>query len=162
MSESNKSMLMREIPQSLAAAAAVLGSIILEPACLGQVSELLDVESFYRYEHRSIYEALLRLFQREPGESFDCVLLRDELTCGFQRGDVIVLAGRSGMGKTSLALNIVEDLLLNSNVPVGMFSLEMGCVALTERMMNSRMRLSTQKVRKANWTSETAGNWRTV
>ncbi len=79
MSESHRSMPIREIPQSLAAEAAVLGSILLEPACLAQVSELLNVESFYRYEHRSIYEALLRLAQREPGESFDAVLLRDEL-----------------------------------------------------------------------------------
>ena len=79
MSEANKTMPIKEIPQSLAAEAAVLGSIILEPACLGQVSELLDVKSFYRYEHRSIYEALLHLFQREPGELFDCFLLRDEL-----------------------------------------------------------------------------------
>lgn len=75
MSGANISMPIWEIPQSLAAEATVLGSIMLEPACLAQVSELLNVESFYHYEHRSIYEALLRLAQREPGELFDCVLL---------------------------------------------------------------------------------------
>lgn len=79
MSENNKGMPMRQIPQSLAAEAVVLGSIILEATWLGQMSKLLNVESFYRYERRSIYEALVRLFQRELGKSFDSFLLRDEL-----------------------------------------------------------------------------------
>jgi len=267
MSYSDEMPQIRRFPESLAGEAAVLGSIMIDPPCLGEVSQIVNVESFYRYEHRYLYEAMLRLAQRNSG-SIDAVLVRDELarmnrledaggveylarildsvpssanavyyarivkdkqilrelirvggeicekaydqyddpaelldqaeanifaigrrekvssvrdlrelmpvardavearepgrltglssgfykldelTCGFQKGDVIILAGRPSMGKTSLALNIVEDLLVNSNVAVGMFSLEMGCIALTERMMSSNARLPLQKVRK--------------
>jgi replicative DNA helicase len=260
-------MPLRELPQSIAAEAAVLGSIILDPACLAEAAELLCVDAFYRYENQAIYEALLRISNRGDGKSIDCVLLRDELvtmgqmeevgiehlvkimdsipssanaiyyakivrekyllrkligagsdicdkayeqgetvdelldqaeasifaigrqtqastmhklsellplafeaiemrdpnsltglstgfyqldeiTCGLQKGDVIVMAARPSIGKTSLALNIIEHLLIDEDVPVALFSLEMGGVQLAERMMSSLSRLENQKVRK--------------
>ena len=72
----------------------------------------------------------------------------DEITCGLQKGDVIVVAARPSIGKTSLALNIIENLLLGEDVPVALFSLEMGGVQLAERMMSSLSRLENQKVRR--------------
>ena len=267
MSKKDVTMLLREFPQSIAAEAAVLGSIIIDPACFAEAAELLCIEAFSYYENRAIYEALLRISNRGDGESIDCVLLRgelvtmgkmeevgiehiakildsvpssahvmyyakivrdkyllrkliaasgdicnrayeqgetvdefldmaeasifaigrqtqastmralsellpltyeaiekrdpnsltglstgfyqlDEITCGLQKGDVIVMAARPSIGKTSLALNIIENMLVNEDVPVALFSLEMGGVQLAERMMSSLSRLGNQKVRR--------------
>ena len=258
-------MPLREFPQSIAAEAAVLGSILIDPPCFAEAAELLCVEAFAYYENRAIYEALLRISNRGDGKSIDAVLLRDELvtmgkmeevgiehlvkimdsvpssanvmyyaeivrekyllrrlisacgdiceraydqcdtveelidmaeasifaigrqshassvqqlsellplaydaiemrdpnglpglstgfyqldevTCGLQKGDVIVIAARPSIGKTSLALNIIEHLLLNEDVPVALFSLEMGGVQLAERLMCSVSGLENQKV----------------
>jgi replicative DNA helicase len=79
MSKKEFSMLLKELPQSIAAEAAVLGSILIDPACFDDVAELICVEAFGRYENRWIYEALLRIFNRGCGRSIDAVLLRDEL-----------------------------------------------------------------------------------
>ena len=72
----------------------------------------------------------------------------DEITSGLQKGDVIVMAARPSIGKTSLALNIIENMLIDEDVPVALFSLEMGGVQLAERMMCSLSRLKNQKVRR--------------
>ena len=88
MSKKDVMMPLRELPQSIAAEAAVLGSIILDPACLAEVTELLCVEAFYYFENRSIYEALLRISNRGDGKSIDCVLLRDELVTMGRMEDV--------------------------------------------------------------------------
>lgn len=267
MCTNNVTMPLREFPRSIAAEAAVLGSIIIDPACFAEAAELLCVEAFYHFENRAIYEALLRISNRGDGKSIDCVLLRDELvtmgkmedvgiehlikimdsvpssanaiyytkivrekyllrkliaacqniyekafeqsemvdelidqaeasifaigrqtqasnmhqlselmplafraielrdpnglpglstgfyqldeiTCGLQKGDVIVMAARPSIGKTSLALNIIENMLIDEDVPVALFSLEMGGVQLAERMMSSLSRLKNQKVRR--------------
>ena len=260
-------MPIRELPQSIAAEAAVLGSIILDPACFAEAAEFLCIEAFNYYENRAIYEALLQISNRGDGKSIDCVLLRDELvtmgkmdevgiehlvkimdsvpssanamyyakivrekyqlrkliaagteicekafeqgetvdelidmaeasifaigrqsqastmhqlsellplafdaienrdpnglpglstgfyqldeiTSGLQKGDVIVMAARPSIGKTSLALNIIENMLIGEDVPVVLFSLEMSGVQLAERMMCSLGRLENQKVRR--------------
>ncbi len=49
----------------------------------------------------------------------------DELTAGLQKSDLIILAGRPGMGKTALALNIAKNSAVDTNVPVAVLSLEM-------------------------------------
>ena len=72
----------------------------------------------------------------------------DEITSVLQKGDVIVMAARPSIGKTSLALNIIENILIDEDVPVALFSLEMSGVQLAERMMCSLSRLENQKVRR--------------
>ncbi len=67
------------MPESLAAEAAVLGSMIIDPACIGQVVEMLNRDSFYRIEHQLIYDAIIALYEKNRGEGIDGVLLRDEL-----------------------------------------------------------------------------------
>jgi len=267
MSKKDVTMPLREFPQSIAAEAAVLGSILIDPACFDDVAELICVEAFSRYENRWIYEALQRISNRGRGMSIDAVLLRDELVtmgkmdqvgveyigqildnvpsaanaiyyaeivrekyslrrlistcgdilnkaydqcdtveelldmaeasifaigrqsgnstvrqlsellplaydavefrdpnnlpglstgfyqldeimCGLQKGDVIVIAARPSIGKTSLALSIIENLLLVEDVPVALFSLEMSGLQLAERLMCSVSRLENQKVRR--------------
>jgi len=72
----------------------------------------------------------------------------DEWTCGLQDGEMIIVAGRPSMGKTSLALNIAEHIGLVEKLPVAVFSLEMGRQQLAERFLCSISEIDSQKVRK--------------
>ncbi len=259
---------LRAMPESLAAEAAVLGSMIIDPECIGEVVETLERDAFYRIEHRHIYEALISLYEKNKGVGIDGVLLRDELvkrglleevggveyigkildsvpsaanvayytgvvkdkmllrelisvageildkaydqsgetyemldeveqrifavtdknitgsaaslkdlvvrsfeliesrqgthvtglptgyyelddlTCGLQNGEMIIVAGRPSMGKTSLALNIAEHLGLIEKAPIAIFSLEMGRQQLAERFLCSISEIDSQKVRR--------------
>jgi replicative DNA helicase len=278
----------RSVPESLAAEAAVLGSMIIDPECISEVVELIGAGAFYRLEHRYIFEALVSLWEKHGltqtevsgstsnvqrstfnVQGIDAVLLRDELqkrkqleavggveyiarimdsvpssanvgyyagivkdkmllreliaaaggilddaynqngdtpelldeaerrifavtdksisgsamalkdvvtrsfelitkrqgshitglatgyyqldewTCGLQNGEMIIVAGRPSMGKTSLALNIAEHLALTPpHVPVAIFSLEMGRQQIAERFLCSVSQIDSQKVRK--------------
>jgi replicative DNA helicase len=258
----------RSMPESLSAEAAVLGSMLIDPECIGDVIEIVERDSFYRIEHRHIFEALISLYEKNKGVGIDAVLLRDELikrncledvggveyiakildsvpssanvayyagivkdkmllreliatagaildnaynqtgephealdeaeqrifavteknisgsamalkdlvvrsfeliekrqgmhvtgldtgytdlnncTCGLQNGEMIIIAGRPSMGKTSLALNIAEHLGLIEKIPVAIFSLEMGKQQLAERFLCSISGLDSQKVRR--------------
>ncbi|MBN2019603.1 MAG: replicative DNA helicase [Sedimentisphaerales bacterium] len=258
----------RAMPESLAAEAAVLGSMVIDPVCTGQVVEILSRDSFYRIEHQLIYDAIVALYEKNRGEGIDGVLLRDELerrkqleqaggveylgkvlnsvpssanvgyyanivkdkqllrelittatdilndaydvtgesvqkldeaeqkifaitdkrttgqafaikdlvthayeliekrdgkhvtglatgftmldqlTCGLQNGELIIIAGRPSMGKTAIALNIAENLGVNEKTPVGVFSLEMGQQQLAERFLCSVSQVESQLVRK--------------
>jgi replicative DNA helicase len=71
----------------------------------------------------------------------------DKMTTGFHGGEMIVIAARPSMGKTSLAMNIAEHVALDLNVPVGVFSLEMTADSLVLRMMCSRSRVNLRNVR---------------
>jgi len=259
---------LRSMPESLAAEAAVLGSMLIDPECIGEVVELLERDAFYRIEHRHIFEALITLYEKNKGVGIDAVLLRDELikrnhleevggveyitkildsvpssanvayyagivkdkmllreliatagsilenafnqtgephealdeaeqkifaitdknisgsaaalkdlvvrsfelienrqgshvtglstgyyelddlTCGLQNGEMVIVAGRPSMGKTSLALNITEHLGLVEKVPIAIFSLEMGRQQLAERFLCSISEIDSQKVRR--------------
>jgi len=258
----------RTMPESLAAEAAVLGSMIIDPQCIGLVVDKLKTVDFYRMEHQMIFEALTALYEKNPGGSLDAVLLRDELekrkqlediggveylakvmesvpssanveyytnitkdktmlrnlitaaaeilddaydpsgaidekldraeaklfeitnkklsgssvalkdivtqvyeqiekrtgkhitglstgyieldelTCGLQKGEMIIIAGRPSMGKTSLALNIAENIAVKEKNSIAIFSLEMGWQQITERFLCSNSGLESQLVRK--------------
>jgi replicative DNA helicase len=258
----------RVMPESAAAEAAVLGSMVIDPPSIGQVVEILNRDAFYRVEHQLIYDAIIALYEKNRGEGIDGVLLRDELekrrqleqiggveylgkvlnsvptsanvgyyagivkdkqllreliqsateilndaydpagesiikldeaesrifaitdkrttgqafaikdlvtrayeliekrdgkhvtglatgfaaldqlTCGLQNGEMIVVAGRPSMGKTALALNIAENLGVVEKMPVAVFSLEMGQQQLAERFLCSVSQVDSQLVRK--------------
>jgi replicative DNA helicase len=267
----------RVVPESLAAEAGVLGSMILDPACIGDVIEYLGAgaaEAFYRLENQVIFEALVSLYERNRGQGIDAVLLRDELekqkqiesiggisyiakilesvpssanviyyarivkdkqmlrelitaaseildsahdisgrteekldsaeqkifaitdrkitgqsaaikdlvtrayeliekrsghhvtglatgfhefdelTCGLQNGEMIVVAGRPSMGKTALALNVAEHIAVADRLPVAIFSLEMGRQQLAERFLCANSKTDSQLVRKGMLTTE--------
>ncbi len=61
----------------------------------------------------------------------------DSLTGGFQKGEMIVLAARPSVGKTALALNIIEHMVVREKQPVAFFSLEMGSREVAQRMLSS-------------------------
>jgi replicative DNA helicase len=72
----------------------------------------------------------------------------DDLTGGFQPGNLIVLAARPAMGKSSLATNFAENAALDHGVPVALFSLEMSETELAHRFLASQARVSSDELRK--------------
>ncbi len=273
----------RSMPESLAAEAAVLGSMIIDPECISEVVEQVTTDAFYRIENRYLFEAILELYQKNPsqrlnngerGTGLDLVLLRDELEkrkqleevggveylakvvdsvpssanvnyyagiikekmllreiiaaaseilddayseagepnekldeaerkifavtdkkitgsasllrdlvshtyeliekregshvtglatgyheldglcCGLQNGEMIIIAGRPSMGKTSLALNIAEYIGAELRIPVAIFSLETGRQQLAERFLCSGSEIDAQLVRKGMLSTE--------
>src|SRR5690606_8633983 len=71
----------------------------------------------------------------------------DEMTAGLQRGDLVIVAGRPSMGKTSLAMNIAEHAVIGSKMPVAIFSMEMSGEQLVMRMISSLGRIDQSKLR---------------
>ena len=76
----------------------------------------------------------------------------DKLTSGLQNGDLIVIAGRPSMGKTSLSMNIVEHVAIHNSIPVAVFSLEMPTEQLLIRMISSFGRIDSSKLRDGDMT----------
>ena len=72
----------------------------------------------------------------------------DRLTSGLQPSDLIIIAARPSMGKTAFAMNIAENAAVIDDKVVGVFSLEMSKEALLMRMLASRARVDSQKIRK--------------
>ncbi len=71
----------------------------------------------------------------------------DELTSGLQPSDLIIVAGRPSMGKTTIAMNMAENVAIQGDKPVAVFSMEMPGDALAMRMMSSLGRIDQTKVR---------------
>lgn len=71
----------------------------------------------------------------------------DRLTGGFMPGDMIVIAARPSMGKTSLCMNIAEHVVIEAKAPVGVFSLEMSAESLMTRTLCSLARVNIRMIR---------------
>ena len=82
----------------------------------------------------------------------------DTLTGGLQNSDLVVIAGRPSMGKTSLALSIAEHVAVDKKIPVAIFTLEMSKGQLVQRMLCSRARFSTYKMRTGHISEHEYGN----
>jgi replicative DNA helicase len=85
----------------------------------------------------------------------------DKITAGFQPSNLIILAARPGMGKTSLALNIAAHVGIRESLPVAIFSIEMSRDEVTQRLMCSEgkvdsSRLRTGKLAPDEWPKLTA------
>ncbi len=72
----------------------------------------------------------------------------DRLTAGFQRGDLVIVAARPSMGKTALALNVVQHAAIEHNVAVAIFSLEMSKEQLVQRLLCSEGLVDAQRLRR--------------
>lgn len=81
----------------------------------------------------------------------------DHLTAGLQASDLIVIAGRPSMGKTSFALGIAEHAAIACNLRVGIFSLEMSKAQLVLRMLSSQAHLDSHALRTGQLTEK---DWR--
>ncbi len=71
----------------------------------------------------------------------------DRMTAGFQPGDLVIIAGRPGMGKTAFAVNIGINACVTRNVPIAIFSLEMPKEQIMRRMLCSEARVSGTRLR---------------
>src|SRR5246500_1612849 len=91
-------------------------------------------------------DALLQRGQRITGLATHYSDL-DEMTSGFQRSDLIIIAPRPSMGKTAFAMNIAENAAILDQKTVGIFSLEMSREALLLRLLCSRARVDSHKMR---------------
>src|SRR4029077_11220783 len=70
----------------------------------------------------------------------------DEMTRGFQPGDLIIIAARPSMGKTSLVLNIAQHVAVQTSHTVGVFSLEMSKEALFLRLLTSEAQIDSHRL----------------
>jgi len=82
----------------------------------------------------------------------------DTILAGLQKSDLIILAARPSIGKTSLALDIARQVGVHSKVPVGIFSLEMGSDQLVDRMIASQAGVDLWKLRTGKLSSEGQDN----
>lgn len=71
----------------------------------------------------------------------------DRMTSGFQRNDLIIIAARPSVGKTAFALNIAQNVAVNSDENVAIFSLEMGAEQLVQRMLCAEGNIDSQRLR---------------
>lgn len=74
----------------------------------------------------------------------------DEYTSGMQRGELIIIAGRPGMGKTAFALNLAENVALKNKLPVAVFSLEMTGEQLVQRLLSSCAMVDQGKIKRGD------------
>lgn len=78
----------------------------------------------------------------------------DRMTTGLHGGQLIIVAGRPGSGKTSFAMNIAEHVAVHDALPVAIFSMEMGGDQLFNRIISSMGRLDQQKLRRGQLNPE--------
>ncbi len=78
----------------------------------------------------------------------------DKLTAGLQAGDLVIVAGRPSMGKTTFAVNVAENAAIGANVPTAIFSMEMPAQQLAIRMISSLGRVDQTHLRTGNFPDE--------
>jgi replicative DNA helicase len=74
----------------------------------------------------------------------------DQMTSGLQKSELVIIAGRPSMGKTSLALNIASRVAIQEKVPVAIFSLEVNKLQLAQNMLCAEARVDAHQVRIGN------------
>jgi replicative DNA helicase len=127
------------------------------------IFELADERIRQGFEHvKPVAEALLDKIQEMEGRQTVLTGLTtgfaelDEKTSGLQRNDLIILAARPSMGKTSFALMLAQNAAIETGAVVGMFSLEMSKESLVMRMLCSQGNIDAQRFRngflsRAEW-----------
>ncbi len=107
---------------------------------------------------REVSERIIDLYTNQRGSDVTGVPTGypnlDRELAGLQRGDLIIVAGRPSMGKTSFAINIAENVGVKQELPVAVFSLEMGGDQLAQRLISSVADIDAQKLRKAHLEDE--------
>ncbi len=129
-------------------------------AAIFQLSEkrigrgFMGVQEIVRESFGSV-DALLQRGQRITGLATHYENL-DEMTSGFQRSDLVIIAARPSMGKTAFAMNIAENAAIEDQNVVGVFSLEMSREALLLRLLCSQARVDAHKMRTGSlWQDDT-------
>lgn len=78
----------------------------------------------------------------------------DKKTAGFQKSDLIILAARPSVGKTSIALNMAKHAAITHQIPVGIFSLEMSAQSLVDRLLSSEAGVDSWKMKTGKVTED--------
>ena len=68
------------------------------------------------------------------------------MTCGWQKSDLVIIAGRPAMGKTAFALSLAKNIAVDQKIPMAIFSLEMTNVQLANRLMANNCQIDGQKL----------------
>ncbi len=102
------------------------------------------------------FEHIQQLFERKVqvtgvDTGYDDI---NKMTSGLQRGDLVIIAGRPSMGKSSFAMNIAENAAIRARVPVAVFSLEMSKEQLVQRLLCSQAEVALHKVRNGYLSNE--------
>jgi len=97
----------------------------------------------YNYEHKGELTGVATKFYE-----------LDTMTNGLHKSDLIIIAARPAMGKTAFALNIAQNVAIQSKVPVAIFSLEMSRQQLMQRMLCSEAEVDTQRLKTGNMQSK--------
>lgn len=74
----------------------------------------------------------------------------DDITSGWQNSDLIIIASRPGMGKTTFMLSMIRNIAVKQKIPVMIFSLEMSSIQLITKMISSESDISSERIKKAN------------
>ncbi|WP_185863132.1 replicative DNA helicase [Blattabacterium cuenoti] len=74
----------------------------------------------------------------------------DNITSGWQNSDLIILASRPGMGKTTFMLSMVKNVVVDQKIPIIIFSLEMSSIQLITKLISSETGISSEKMKRAN------------
>ncbi|MDH5588837.1 MAG: replicative DNA helicase, partial [Gemmatimonadota bacterium] len=78
----------------------------------------------------------------------------DRMTTGLQKGDLVIVAARPSMGKTSWVMNAAANAAIGHNIPVAIFSLEMSSEQLVQRLLCAEGRIDAQKLRRGRLSQE--------
>ena len=70
----------------------------------------------------------------------------DDMTCGWQKSDLVIIAGRPAMGKTAFALSLAKNVAVDQKIPMAFFSLEMTSVQLANRLMANNCQIEGHKL----------------
>ncbi len=114
--------------------------------------ELGQAGSIHSYEQMDgiLDEAHEQLMKNAMGSGITGLSTRfvklDEITSGFQPSDLIILAGRPAMGKTTLAISLIRNIAIDSKVPVAFFSMEMTKVQIMQKLISNYCTIDGKKV----------------
>lgn len=116
-----------------------------------RVSQYRDTSGFVQVKDiiSDAYDRIEYLYQNKGGLTGIPTGFKDldHLTAGLQPSDLIIIAGRPSMGKTSFALNVAQYVALEEKLPVAIFSLEMSREQLIQRLLCSEAGIDGQKLR---------------
>ncbi len=114
--------------------------------CTEVVTRVYDYEGEVDALMDEVERDILRISESRV-QSHTATIKELKMTTGLHGGEMIVIAARPSVGKTSLAMNIAEHVSIDQRLPVGVFSLEMTSESLVLRMLCSRSRVNLRNVR---------------
>ncbi len=123
-----------------------------------EVARSRESKGFVHLQHalEETFEKLENLYERKSGVTGvpTGFLDFDNLTSGLQPSDLVIIAARPGMGKTTLALNMASHIAVDKGLPVAFFSLEMSQDQLAQRLLCSFAEIDAHRLRQGFLSSE--------